>query len=83
MSWEREGEGEGEVRVCVCVCVCTYLGIQVGVLGGQEGEGWGDVELSKLLHGLLHPSGLPLLLCVSILHHQRGGGSLEEECHVT
>ena len=61
-----------------------YLGIEVGVLGREEGEGRGcDVQLSKLLHGLLHAPGLPLLLCVCILHNQRGRRSLWGEEAVT
>lgn len=53
-----------------------YLSVQcVGVVAGDKGQ-WGDVELGKLLHRLLHPPSLALLLCVRVLHNQRRGGTL-------
>ena len=59
----------------------AHLGIEVRVLRGEqrEGRGRGNVELSKLLHRLLHAPCLPLLLRVSILHHQRRRRSLLTE----
>lgn len=67
------------IRMCVCmscdaihkVLPGLYLSVQcVGVVARNEGQ-WGDVELGKLLHGLLHPPSLALLLCVRVLHNQR------------
>ena len=67
-AWVSRGGWEGREE---------YLGIE-GVVGISWHEcQWAYVELSKLLHGLLHSAGLPLFLCVSILHHQGAGRSLQ------
>ncbi len=30
------------VRVCVCVCVCVCVGLELKLLQGRRGEGWGS-----------------------------------------